>query len=191
MPFLGFVFVVLFSGELFGVASAQGETLSLLSVQPVSLTEIRITASAPVTLPPDIGSSAFVVTDATGKPLHLTKLILQGPRIILFTVPQSPGERYLLTLSDTVRGKVPHGEGWRAIPLDEGAKSVAFSGFSFEQNEEEVPSPEPLVAPTTLAASVSEVPQVSSPTHMAPTMIFIVGGGLVGWYVSRKFRPES
>lgn len=188
MPFFLFVFFLLFSGPVF----AQGETFSILSIQPVSSTEIHLTASDPITLSPDAGARAFSITDAAGSPLALTQLILRGPRISLFTLPQTPGEHYALTLSDDIRGKVPQGEGWRAVALDAGSASYAFVGFApDEDRKEEPPPPESLVPPSPLIASVSETLSVSSPLHTTQTVVFVAVGGLLGWLISRTFRNGS
>ena len=195
MLFFTSICTILFSTGLLGIAFAQEETLSILSIQPVSPREIHITASDPILLPSEAGANAFLITDLSGNTLPLTKLVLQGRRITLFTFSQTPGAKYVLTLSDVVRGKTPQGEGWRAIPLKGGTPSYAFNGFTTgeERGEEEVTSPvvELPTAPSPLIASVSDIPFSSAPKSITQTMVFVVIGGLVGWFFSRRFGKES
>jgi hypothetical protein len=78
-------------------------TVTLVSSQAISSTGVLLTFSAPVKIAADAGRTAFTIKNGSGEVLDITKIVILGNLVTLWTKPQEKDRGYTLEVSDGVK----------------------------------------------------------------------------------------
>lgn len=97
-------------------------TVSLLSVDVLNPTELKLNFSVPIQVSDEGAQNAFKITDADGNELPLVELTIDGDDVRLTTAEQVKNKVYKLEVSEPIRGYLNN------EPLDADARTILFSG---------------------------------------------------------------
>jgi hypothetical protein len=144
-------------------------TLGLLRAEASSPTTIHLALSTFVHVPVERAVQAFTVIDGRGNPLQLRRLIIEGDRVTLVSLPQVPGRDYAVRVNSVVTGRPGAGA---ELPVDPERNMATFAGF----NDTSAPS-------SPVGANVISPPKSGNLfTSGAPVLgIIVISGAAAGW----------
>ncbi len=105
----------------------ESSTLGILNAQALSPTSVQLAFNLPVFIPQEQAINAFTVVDGAGKPLGLSRIVIEGSTVTLTTEPQLLGMEYGLRVNEVVQAEPIPGI---HLPLDQNRNLISFAGFS-------------------------------------------------------------
>jgi hypothetical protein len=113
------------SASFVSSAAPASGVIRMLSAKAISATGVLVTFSDTVSISPADAAQAFLIKDASGALLRVTRLVILGKEVTIHTVKQERSRVYRLEATDAIGGLGAQGT---ALKIDPQQSDVLFTG---------------------------------------------------------------